>query len=108
VTIALNSPGDTETTSTITITGGGLNFTVPITYTKSGKKVTIQFGGSNIRTLTSAASFLNAQIPAGLAPPSGGLQPMWVVPISVSGMYTACNVFLNPTQNRFEIYLALP
>jgi hypothetical protein len=100
----LNSPQNLTTTSLITITGGGLSFTCTITYTLNINKVSLQIGSSGIRTFSSAASFLNAQIPAGLAPPTSGMQPMWIFPISVNGTYTPCTVFLNPMANRFEIY----
>lgn len=78
---------------------------MPIAYTLDVNKVTLQIGSSGIRTFTSAASFLNALIPAGLAPPTSGTQPMWIFLISVNDTYSPCTIFLNPTANRIEIYL---
>jgi hypothetical protein len=91
--------------TTVTVSGGGVSFSLPVTYIKSGSKVTLQFGSSGIRSFSSSASFLNVSIPAGLAPPTSGQQPMWIFPISVNGTFQSCTVFLNPTGTaHFEIY----
>jgi hypothetical protein len=97
-------PANTPTTSTITFTGGGVSAAIPITYTKNGSKVSIQFGSSGARSFTSSASFLNGPIPAGLTPPTSGYQPMWCIPVMVNGTYTPVNVFLNASIGRFEVY----